>query len=140
MFEKRVSYRELLRAEFDQRVKHNPRYSLRAFAKALDIAPSRLSEVFRGKQGLSLSWAERISDVLKFDDERKQHFCDLVEAEHARLASRRRMAQHRLKNYEQRMEKLLRLDAFEMVADWTHGAIRELVLTDGFKSDPRFSA
>ncbi len=55
------NYRDYLRRELEQRVQQDPRYSLNRFARDLDLAPSRLSEVLSGKQGLSRAIAERIS-------------------------------------------------------------------------------
>src|SRR4051812_19686100 len=41
-------FRSFLQEEFSARARRNPRYSLRAFAKSLDIDPSELSKVMRG--------------------------------------------------------------------------------------------
>lgn len=48
------SYRELLLNELRRRQSTNPMYSLRAFARALDMDPSTLSKILRGKRDLSM--------------------------------------------------------------------------------------
>jgi transcriptional regulator with XRE-family HTH domain len=56
--------RELLRRELDRRLESNPRYSLRAFARALRMSPGELSEVMNGKRPLSPRSAQRIAEAL----------------------------------------------------------------------------
>jgi plasmid maintenance system antidote protein VapI len=85
-----------LQEAFERRIAKNSRYSLRAFARSLGISPSRLCEILKGKQGLSVAWAEKIATRLKFEKEKKRQFCDLVEAEHSRSEARRRLAKQRL--------------------------------------------
>lgn len=48
---------QCLKRELDVRKLRNPRYSLRAFARALNVHPSALSRVLRGSQPLSLKSA-----------------------------------------------------------------------------------
>ena len=45
--------RNLLVAEFHRRVRSNPRYSLRALARALDVDHSTLSQLLRGRRALT---------------------------------------------------------------------------------------
>lgn len=49
-----ISYRDLLLDELRRRQARNVRYSLRAFARALDMDPSTLSKILRGKRALSM--------------------------------------------------------------------------------------
>ena len=48
-----MDYREIIKIEFLKRRNEDPFYSLRAFSKALGIAPSHLSYLLRGERGLS---------------------------------------------------------------------------------------
>lgn len=48
-----MNFRETLRAEFDQRRRGNPRYSLRAFARYLGTDHSTLSQILRNRRSLS---------------------------------------------------------------------------------------
>ena len=43
------SFRFFLQQEFFQRQRRNPRYSLRAFARDLELSPSTLSEILNGR-------------------------------------------------------------------------------------------
>ena len=91
-------YRLILKQEHHGRVSFNRRYSLRAFARDLGLAPSRLCEIFHYKQGLSRDAAGRIADRLGYDGDRKSYFLDLVTASHARNKKDRENAQNRLKH------------------------------------------
>src|SRR5947209_19732207 len=46
-------YLKILRSEFDERCRRNPRYSLRAYAKFLDLDPSALSRILAQKQDMA---------------------------------------------------------------------------------------
>ncbi len=137
-------YRQILKEELHQRCEQNPRYSLRAFARDLELSPSRLSEILNEKQGLSRKAAARISHKLGMRDEEAQHFCDLVSVKHARSHREKEDAQLRLLQRQSEIEKdeffQLQLDAFKIIADWYHLGILELMNMKGFRSDERWMA
>lgn len=56
--------RDQLKNEFVTRTAANPRYSLRAFARDLEISPSLLCEVLSGKKNLSKTSVNRIAALL----------------------------------------------------------------------------
>jgi uncharacterized protein (TIGR02147 family) len=133
-------YRAILKGEFEQRCNRNPRYSLRAFAKALGISPARVSEIFSGKQGLSAKSAAAIGKRLGWGEVESQMFCDLVEAKHSKSKIKRRLAEIRIAQNPARQLPTLQMDAFQVISDWHHFAILELTLIEGFKSDPAWIA
>tara|TARA_B100001094_G_scaffold330139_1_gene394637 strand:- start:1838 stop:2185 length:348 start_codon:yes stop_codon:yes gene_type:complete len=94
-----VDYRVQLRRELNRRRYANPYYSLRAFARDLKIAPSRLSEIFNHKQGLSRKAALKITDLLGIIGETREYFLDSVTAQHARSKTDRNSAMLRLDRY-----------------------------------------
>lgn len=57
-------YVEYLQRELTRRIENNQQYSLRAFAKFLDIDPSLLSKILSRKQVLSLKKAEQVTEKL----------------------------------------------------------------------------
>lgn len=89
-------YRIILRSELAERCKHNPNYSLRAFARDLGIAPSRVSEILSGKQGLSRKAALSIAERLGLSTEEAEAFADLVDCRHCRTLDGRERARRRL--------------------------------------------
>ncbi len=55
---------ELLRREFARRRQKNAAYSLRAFSRALQISPARLSQVLSRKRPVTANQLEKISNTL----------------------------------------------------------------------------
>jgi Ni,Fe-hydrogenase I small subunit len=116
-------FRLWLQRQFTERCKRNARYSLRAFAKSLDIDASSLSQILGAKRPLSkkamLSICEKLSATPKdlgsfglvqsnqnFDDDSMQ----------------------------------VSVDTFSVMADWYHYALLELTYVSGFKADPKWIA
>lgn len=46
----------------------NPRRSMRAFARKLEISPSTLSEILSGKRSITSKMARRIAEKLELDE------------------------------------------------------------------------
>lgn len=130
-------YRLLLREELERRCQHNPRYSLRAMARDLGFAPARLSDVLRGRYGLSRDAAGAIGKRLGWSQEECAYFCDLVDAAHARRKTEKSEAQKRLKD-SQVQGRQLSLDRFRLIADWYHYGILELLQTDGHQKNSKW--
>lgn len=133
------TYRNFLLQEFESRSSRNARYSLRAFARDIALSPSSLSLVLSGKQGLSRVAATRISGKLGLAGEEGAWFLDLVEAEHGRTESARRLARIRLRKQDS-AGMALSLELFRAISDWHHLAILELTELEGFESSPRWIA
>lgn len=95
------------------------------------MAPPRLSDVLNRKRGLSLASATKIARQLGFTPRETEIFCDMVESKCARSKSAKRQAIERLKVYSNQgvVLKFLTLDqeAFDMIAEWYHLAILELI-------------
>ena len=122
-----LGYRDILRSKLEERAKVNVRYSLRAFARDLGISSSRLSAVIRGKQGLSRNYAEQIATRLGFNPSESEYFCQLVLSEDARSKRAREIARERLEAEFQEKPAVLSEDAYKLIADWHHVAIRQLL-------------
>lgn len=119
-----LDYRSFILREFEKRKAKNPKYSLRAFAKHLGTATSRLSEILNGKAGLSPEKAYGYVDKLGLNGFERDLFLTLIESRHARSEMARRIAQQKIdestKNYSQ-----LNMDDFHLIADWYHFAVLE---------------
>ena len=137
---KENNYRQILKSELERRCEKNPRYSLRAFARDLNLGSARLSEILNSVTGLSREKAEKIAERLGFAANQKDFFCTLVEAEHARSKVKRAIAQTRLSKYQAPPFSSLEVDHFKIISDWYHFAILELTEVHGFKSDDRWIA
>jgi uncharacterized protein (TIGR02147 family) len=63
-----VCFRSLLQRELARRCRDNPGYSLRAFAKFLDIDHATLSQLLRGRRRLTLETIDRLGERLGLSD------------------------------------------------------------------------
>jgi len=134
-------YRSFLKDEFHRRSGANASYSLRAFARDLKMPPSRLSEVFSGKTGLSTATAAKVAAQLGFGDKDREFFVALVESKHGRSSMQKTRARKQLEQA-RRDAGFKRIDekTFRTVADWSAQAILELVETEGFEPDAAWIA
>jgi uncharacterized protein (TIGR02147 family) len=144
MTEPNVDYRRVLKEELNMRCEQNPRYSLRAFARDLELSPSRLSEILNRKQGLSRKAAKKVAERLGYREDEALHFCDLVSIRHARSVREKEDAHLRLtkrQTYANKDERFqLQLDAFKIISDWYHLGILELMKMKSFRSDVKWIA
>jgi uncharacterized protein (TIGR02147 family) len=128
-------YRDILKEELQSRMARNAAYSLRAFARDLELSPASLSLVMNGKQGLSRIAAERIVDRIGFHFEEKEYFCNLVDREHARSKKAKNRAKKQLEELDHQ-DTVLNLETFRAMSDWYYFAILELTSLDKFKKSP----
>ena len=95
-----TDYKIYLTREFEFRRRRNSGYSLRAFARDLEIQPSKLSEILSQRVGMSTATAEKIAANLKLLDDESRHFISLVERDHGRSQSLRLNAQKNLESHQ----------------------------------------
>lgn len=62
--ENKIDYRDILKLDLENRKQKNDHYSLRAYAKFLDLSPSCLSEIFSSKRHLPLNKAEGVIEKI----------------------------------------------------------------------------
>ncbi len=129
---------EFLRARLLGRISQNPAYSVRAFARDLKISHSYLSQILNERRGLSFRQALLLSETLGLDEADKRLFIQLL------LENRRRkfLPESRVLRVETKSVDTtsLDMDRFRTVKEWYHGAIAELTILKGFKSDHRWVA
>lgn len=110
-----LEFRSRLQEEFTRRMRVNERYSVRAFAKSLELDSSTLSQILSGKRFLS--------------DKKMKEVCEKIGIV-APGESRADSADY----------NLLELDSFAVISDWYHFAILDLTLLKTFKNDSRWIA
>jgi hypothetical protein len=123
-----VSFRHFLQSELARRCARNPQYSLRAFAKFLEMDHSTLSQLLRRKRRLTERTIRRCGMRLGLDEVSVSEFVRGESrdgnADDAALGDIRRLAG----------------DTASLVADWEHYAILELVRLREFRPDSRWVA
>lgn len=136
-----MSYRTIMQDEFSYRVKENAAYSLRAFSRDLEISPSQLSDVLKGKIGLSSKKALEVAKHLGLNDNEGLCFKALVEIEHGRSPqiieeAKKFLSAHSFsENF-----KGLHQDEFKVVSDWHHFAILSTMEMDNYDGTVSFLA
>lgn len=131
-----IHYREVLQRELEERKKRNNYYSLRAFSRDLGLAAPKLSQILKGKVGLSPERAKKVAKAMDLGPEEATLFVTMVALEHGRSRAEKLKAKEKLQliKVENSFNKMT-LEKFRVISDWYHTAILELMDTKDFKSD-----
>jgi uncharacterized protein (TIGR02147 family) len=134
-----VSYRQILKDEFLARKENNRTYSIRAFAKHLELSPSFLSLVFRRKRHLSPEVATKVARKLNWSNQEQKYFLSLIEFENPKTEISRADAIERILKYKDAKVKFasIEADTFAAVSVWYHYAILSLLNTESEKHTTR---
>jgi len=119
-------FRQYLQNELIRRTRANPRYSLRAFARSLQTDFSSLGKIIRGKRPLGKNTILRLGTRMGLGSQEIEIF--VIEAQNKKM-SQPRATQKQSSTYQQ-----LAVDQHQIIADWYHHAILELLRIDGFEA------
>lgn len=133
-------YRSVLKFEYNLKIQKNKSYSLRAFARDLQITPSRLSEILSGKQGLSPQKALHLAKQLKYNKKKSEWFCNLVSSEYSRSPYIKAQAKEKLRPFLNGVEQEALSYEMPFVVQKIHFIIRRLTQVKNFQSDPKWIA
>ncbi len=112
-----------------EKIKKNPQFSLRAFARLVDVSPAVLSRVLSGKRKMTFNLATRIADALHMGPmERETLYSFFTDPDGAEDSQ------------EDRHEKELSIDVFNAMKEWYHYGITQLLYIDSFSEDPKWIA
>lgn len=114
-----------LQKEFSEKCRKNPRYSLRAFARLLEMDASSVSQILSGKRRVSHKVLHKVCDRLSTPPTVREQLSTVPKNPRKKHAP----AFHELA-----------ADAFAVMADWYHYAILELTYTKDFQSNPAWIA
>lgn len=136
-----LSYRKIMRDELDFRVKTNPHYSLRAFARDIGINPSQLSDILREKIGMSSKKALSVAEKLGLKPQEVNLFKSLVEVEHGRTPQIIENAKKFIAtNAFSDSFKGISLDGFKVISEWHYFVILSVMELDHFDGTTQFIA
>ncbi len=116
---------QVLKAEYLERVRKNPQYSLRSFAKNLGVSHSLLSLVLNGQRKISRSFMQKICEKLNLTTSKQKMLLQELNGIGAEVASQSEM--HKLS-----------LEQFALISEWQHYAILSLLEIPDTKFDPVF--
>ena len=120
--------REILQSKYEQIRSRNAGFSMRGYASRLGMSSGALSEIMQGKRTVS---AKKIRGLLETKIFEPQERSELARAAGFVLAGE-----------SGKSPRYARLSAeeFQVIADWWHYAILNLIGTRGFRSDPKWIA
>ncbi len=124
-------FRLYLQAEFLKRCRKNQRYSLSAFARALRIDVSTLAKLLKGQRPMGRLVIRRLGERLGLAPKQIQAFLIVRQQARAPQAARDSVDP----DYQQ-----INLDTFQIISDWYHYAILELMTVKGFRGEPQWIA
>jgi uncharacterized protein (TIGR02147 family) len=110
---------KMIRHEYENRKLRNPSYSLRAFAKFLGVGIASLSDLLKGKRGLSPKNKVKVAEKLNFSPEQK------------RVAFLKKI---------ENPKPILEEEVFKLIADWYHYGVLALCEIESHKTAPSWVA
>jgi uncharacterized protein (TIGR02147 family) len=129
-----MNYREILQASWKDRQKINPRFSMRAFAKKLEIEPSTLSQILRGKRDLPAADAQRVLSRLNLSPDMQKDFLDSMDP--SNLEFRHYRAYLNTLSLDEQKDHITQ----QIFSDSWYGAMLALIDTKGFVPDTAWMA
>lgn len=119
------STQDIIKSEYQLRREKNDKYSLRAFAKTLDVSPTYLSFIFRGQRQLTQSMLHQFGRKLLWSKKKQEYISLLIEFESAKSDKEKLDLLHELQKYTSRhqLAQPLSVDIFSLIYEWQHSAI-----------------
>lgn len=125
MDQNQTYYVQIMRDHLLERQMANPSYSLRAFARDVDIHPSTLSQILKGKRSLSLKDALSVQKRLSLPAIDQTKFMGSV------LRSKAKIDEIRIPEFDHR--HIIDDTHFQVIAEWEHYTVLELFDINDFE-------
>ncbi|MCH2534346.1 MAG: DUF4423 domain-containing protein [Bdellovibrionales bacterium] len=123
-------YRDTIRNKYSERASRNNNYSLRSFARDLDIPAPRLSDILNHKRGTSVERGKNLAVKLNLNKRETENFLLSIKALHSRSSAIKDLSKKQLLiNSREDKKNFLSEDKFSLIANWYHFAILELLTT-----------
>lgn len=119
--------RYYLQNELMERLKRRPHYSLRAFARDLEVSVSALSGFLNHQTQFSSQRIQDFSKKLKLPAEHSEHWLDLIDWKFSKSQAIRKKANLRIQDRIKASKKYIDLDSFQFMAKWEAFALLELL-------------
>lgn len=119
--------RVYVREELEARRRRRPHYSMRAFARDLQMSPSSLCEFLASRQGLSRGRALWVAEKLNLSGDQTEHFWDLIQSQFGYSERDKKAAKFRALDRARSSKSQLALEHFRMIADWYHLVLLEIL-------------
>lgn len=135
-----IAIQTKIRSEFEGLQRRNPAFSMRAFAKKLQLSPSALSEIIGGKRKVSKKMAERILTRMCLDPKEQEAILSTFENKNQTELDPS-LIKVAAGKYKKSINFLkLNADQFSLISEWQHFALLSLMETFDFVSDTEWMA
>lgn len=139
------AYQQILKSQLSKRAEKNPLFSLRSFAKVLQVSPGILSEVMNGKKALSYKMAEKFVINLDLQGELAKEFLNsVVENQKARKLFRKdpKIKNFTNKPFDKQSESFSYMtdSHYKIMGDWWYGAMLEATRLENYEPEPQWFA
>lgn len=137
-------YQRCLRHELAERLQKNPRYSLRAFARSLQIDPGTLSRILSGRKVLTPELSRKVLRQISLSPKETENFLHSMAKAYEEEGVQRKKSE--IKEILKKKaplkvaERDLTPDVFRIISDWYHYAILQLVQEEDCLNDPKWIA
>jgi uncharacterized protein (TIGR02147 family) len=125
----------LLRSELLRKKRKNPSYSLRSFARDIDVSPAFLSQVLSGKKNLSVDRAKKIAMKIGWGSLKRRRFSQLAELSGFSDIEMKKDMSRIVVQKQLEPTWTIREDQVECVAGWYHFALVELAKVNNGLND-----
>lgn len=128
----------ILKSELTARQKVNSSYSLRAFARDVQLSPGYLSDLMKGKKKVSVDTAMKISKSLGWSWKETQVFLQMSQLGTAKSKAASSFIKKEIHHTQALYSSFTRVKSldFNLISDWYFLAIMELTDLPGFKDEP----
>lgn len=133
-----ADFRNMIRSEFSERSKRNPKYSQRALARDLSISSGFLSQILNGSRTLSEEKAFSFAKRFRWTETKTEIFLKLLKMNQSKDLSLKAKIYQDLGGDLDFVD--LEVEKFEVISNWVHFAILELTKIKGFRSEPAWIA
>lgn len=134
------SLKEFLKLDFQKRKSKNPRYSLRSYARFLNVPVATLSRFFQGNAVLSFESAERIFRCFSFTDAQIEFFRKDLATLGARSLAKQKNTKEEISKMRQKHFTILEEDRFKPISEWHCFAILSLMDLPDYLHDEQWIA
>lgn len=133
-----MDYRDFLAKLYESLKTSRKSYSYAKFSSAIGLSESNVIwQVLTHRRDLSLASAEKISEALKFNFEKKKHFSLLVKHNNSRNATVREACMNELIQLRARfLNDENQEQTLEYYEEWYNPVLREMMGLDDFKNEP----
>ncbi len=134
-----TNVRQVLSEAFEAKRARNARYTLRAFARDVDLSVSQMSRVLKGTAGISTESASQIASRLKWNEKETEHFLNLVNIEFSRSQMGRLSAKQKQMSAQEAFPNG-EPSAFNHLQEWYYLPLMCLVDLPDFDENPKWIA